>query len=111
MEIGTRKERGATVVTVAGRLDAMTTPDFDACLAAAIDEGNRAFVVDLAQLDYISSAGLRGILLAAKRLRGLEGSLRFAGVRGAVREVFDLSGFGSLFLLADSVDAALDASA
>jgi len=108
MAILTRNERGAVVVAVSGRLDAVTAPEFEAALNTSILQGNLRYVVDLDGLEYISSAGLRGILVIAKLLRGKGGLLRFANVRGAVREVFDISGFCSILTIDESVDVALD---
>ncbi len=107
MEIESSKESGATIVTVKGRMDAVTTPAFEKSVGDLIAGGEIRFVVELAGLDYISSAGLRGILAAAKVLKGKGGEIRFANVGGAVKEVFDISGFGSIFQMHDSVAAAL----
>lgn len=107
MEIESSKEGRATIVTVKGRMDAITTPAFEKSLNELIAGGEIRFVVELAGLDYISSAGLRGILAAAKALKSKGGEIRFANVGGAVKEVFDISGFGSIFRMHDSVAAAL----
>lgn len=107
MEIGSSKESGATVVTVTGRMDAITAPAFEKSLNELIAAGEIRFVIELAGLEYISSAGLRSILAAAKVLKGKGGEIRFANVAGTVREVFDISGFGTIFKMHDSVTGAL----
>lgn len=107
MEIHTRKEANATVVTITGRLDAVTAPEYEKVLNGLIGGGGIAFVVDFDGLDYISSAGLRGLLVTAKQLKGKGGQVRFANVKGTVKEVFDISGFGAIFQMDDSVDASL----
>ncbi|MNL88983.1 putative anti-sigma factor antagonist BtrV [compost metagenome] len=61
-------------------------------------------VFDLSSLDYISSAGLRVILLAGKRLRASKGKLVLVGLQTMVREVFDMSGFLSLFAITATLD-------
>ena len=71
--------------------------------------GDIRLVVDFEQLDYISSAGLRGLLVTAKLLKAKGGQVRFANVKGTVKEVFDISGFGSIFQMDDTVAAALAA--
>ena len=96
MQISTRTHQGVTVVVaVVGTLDSKTSPDaqrqFDAILAG----GARALVVDCTELDYISSAGLRVLLGAAKRLGG-GSALRLFGLNQTVREVFDISGFSTI---------------
>lgn len=109
MEFQTRSEGKATVVTLTGRLDAVTAPEYEKKVRAMIEGGAIRFVVDFQQLDYISSAGLRGLLVTAKQLKAKGGELRFANVRGTVREVFDMSGFNSIFQMDDSVAASLAA--
>jgi anti-anti-sigma factor len=107
MELHSNKEGSATVVSVTGRMDAITAPAFEKAMNELIIAGETRFVVELAGLDYISSAGLRGILAIAKLLKGKSGQICFAKVEGTVKEVFDISGFGSIFRIHDSVDGAL----
>jgi stage II sporulation protein AA (anti-sigma F factor antagonist) len=107
MEIQASKNAHATVVTITGRMDAATAPQYETALKDLIEEGENAFVVDFEALDYISSAGLRGLLVIAKMLKGKGGQVRFANVKGTVKEVFDISGFGSIFQMDDSVADAL----
>ncbi len=107
MEIQIKKETSATVITITGRFDAVTTPQYEKTMNELITGGDIAFVVDFDGLDYISSAGLRGLLFTAKQLKGKGGQIRFANVKGTVKEVFDISGFGSIFQMDDSVSASL----
>lgn len=109
MEIGTKIETNATIVTITGRLDAVTAPEYEKKVHELIDSGTIRFVVDFEKLDYISSAGLRGLLVTAKLLKAKGGQVRFANVKGTVKEVFDISGFGSIFQMDESVAAALAA--
>jgi stage II sporulation protein AA (anti-sigma F factor antagonist) len=107
MENQTKKEANATVLTIVGRMDAVTAPEFETVIKRLIEEGNTGFVVDFQTLGYISSAGLRALLATAKLLKGKGGQLRFANITGTVKEVFDISGFGSIFQMHNSVAAAL----
>lgn len=107
MNIQTRKEVNATVVTTSGRMDAVTAPDYEKALNELIAAGETAFVVDFQGLEYISSAGLRALLATAKQLKTKGGQIRLANLAGTVREVFEISGFGSIFQINDSVTAAL----
>lgn len=109
MDFQSRNESGSVVVTIAGRLDAVTSPEYEKKVRELIDGGSHRLVVDFEKLDYISSAGLRGLLVTAKMLKGKGGQLRFANVQGGVRSVFDMSGFGAMFQVEDSVAAALAA--
>jgi stage II sporulation protein AA (anti-sigma F factor antagonist) len=109
LEFQTRKEADGLIVALGGRLDAVTSADFEKRMRELIDGGNAAVVVDFERLDYISSAGLRALLVIAKALKAKDGRLRFANVKGGVRAVFDMSGFASMFQLDDSVAAAVAA--
>jgi len=71
------KQKDCLLITVEGRMDAVTTPEFEQTLGGWIDEGEIRFIVDLAGLDYISSAGLRGILTSVKRLKAMGGGELF----------------------------------
>lgn len=107
MTIQTIKEANATVLTITGRMDAVTAPEYEKALNEQIVAGESAFVIDFQGLEYISSAGLRALLATAKQLKTKNGQIRLANVLGTVREVFDISGFGSIFQIQDSVSAAL----
>jgi anti-anti-sigma factor len=90
-------QAGVPVVAPAGRIDSTTSVDLERAITAALDGGNRRLVVDFQQVGYISSAGLRVLLVAAKRLGGGKGALALCGMNDAVRQVFDLAGFLPLF--------------
>ena len=94
---------------IGGRLDAVTAPDFEKRIRELIDSGNSCFVVDFDQLDYISSAGLRALLLMAKLLKEKGGQECLANVKGNVLSVFEMSGFTGIFKIEESVAAALAA--
>lgn len=97
MEITKRKEKNVAIVAVSGRIDAITAPDFEKNLDELIAAGERAILIDLTALGYISSAGLRSILSSAKKLKALSGEILFTGLQGPVEEVFQISGFKSIF--------------
>ncbi len=108
MNIQTRQAGRATVIAVFGKVDAMTAPAFETSVSDLIAEGQLCLAIDLGGVEYISSAGLRVILAAAKALKAKDGMLLLANARGPVQEVFEISGFGSVFNLYDSVEAALE---
>ena len=78
MTIHTQPENNAMVVTVNGRLDTVTQAAFDDKIRELIDGGNHRLVVDLEQLAYISSAGLRGMLTMAQLLKERDGRVCLA---------------------------------
>lgn len=97
----------ALVVNVTGRMDAITAPEFDTQCQSWIDAGETKVIIDLGDLEYISSAGLRSILAAAKRLKGSKGELQFARLSGMVEEVFSVSGFSAMFKIYKTTEEAL----
>ncbi len=104
MKIDIEMEAGIAVVSLSGRIDAVSAPDFEKRLTDEIQRGEVRLVLDFSGLDYISSAGLRGLLSLAKQLKGKGGNLHLCCLRGMVKEVFDLSGFTSMFSISESVE-------
>lgn len=107
MDFVSDKTEHAVTVKVTGRMDAVTAPGFDQECGRWIEEGNKDLIVDLSGLEYISSAGLRVILGVGKKVKAQGGSLTFGGMSGMVKEVFEISGFSSIFPVYDSLEAAL----
>lgn len=101
------KENNALIVKISGRMDAVTAPEFEKALHAWIDEREKHFVVDLSSLEYISSAGLRSILVIAKKLKAINGKIALAAMEESVNEVFEISGFNSIIPIHDTVQAAI----
>lgn len=91
---------GATVVTVAGRVDSAGADAFEHALLGLFEPPAARVLLDCAALAYISSAGLRVVLMAAKRARHSQGRLVLCGLRPEVREVFEISGFATILDLA-----------
>lgn len=93
MQIVTSQVSDVTVITLAGSLDAASVADFDAEWKAALDGGATKLVVDLVGIEYISSAGLRGILMLSKTARAGNVRVIFSDLRSMVADMFKLSGF------------------
>ena len=106
MEIQTRKQKGAVIVSVKGRMDALTAPEFEKDLFALISQGENIFLLNFIGLEYISSAGLRSILATSKKLKEKQGKMLFTGLQGPVEEVFKISGFHTIFKICASEEAA-----
>ncbi len=86
------------VLGLNGRLDTDTAADLELAAQDLIDAGARDFVVDLSGVGYVSSAGLRVLLMIGKSIDG-KGSLRLCGLNATVRQVFDVAGFTQLFVI------------
>ena len=100
MTIEEVEDRGVVVIAPAGRVDSTTSDELDRRLRAVLDRKAPRVVVDLGQVEYISSAGLRVLLALAKRMREQKGALALASLGDAVRQVFELAGFLPLFTVA-----------
>lgn len=95
MDIKKNLEGAKLTLTPIGRVDTITSPELEA--AVQID-GVEELVFDLAQVDYISSAGLRVLLASQKKMAGKK--MTIVGARPAVKEVFDITGFSDIFTFA-----------
>jgi anti-anti-sigma factor len=90
------------ILEVKGRIDSGTAPALGERLTALLGGIGRRLVLDLGQLEYISSAGFRVLLLAGKRADASESRLVLCGVSGKVRQLFDIGGFLDLFSITAS---------
>lgn len=108
MEIHEYTQDNALILEPMGRLDSLTCRDFEIRLLAALDTHARV-VMDCTALDYISSAGLRVLLVAAKRSRANDSRLALAALKDNLREVFDISGFSAIFEIHPTTVAAIAA--
>ncbi|MFZ2959880.1 MAG: STAS domain-containing protein [Candidatus Ozemobacteraceae bacterium] len=107
MNISAKKATNALVVKVSGQMDAATALDFEKSISEFIAQGEKAFVINLSGLEFISSVGLRSILASAKRLKEKNGKLIFSELHGHVKEVFAISGFQGIFKIGDSDEECL----
>ena len=109
MQIQHSELDGVTIVVPRGRIDTTTSGPIEEAIRKLVDTGARSLLVDLAGVEYISSAGLRVFLVLAKRMRDLRGQLVLCAMTGPVRQVFQLAGFMPLFRVEPSREAALGA--
>ena len=98
-----------TILEVAGRIDSTTAPTFSTRLMAAVNAPQNRVVIDLKQVQYISSAGFRVLLIASKRTEEANGRLALCGMSGEVRRLFDIAAFTDLFTILASRAEALAA--
>ncbi|MGQ9548453.1 MAG: STAS domain-containing protein [Roseiflexus sp.] len=112
MEIMHKRLNRVDLLTVRGRLDAMNAPQLKQQFDELFDQSRYRIVLDLADLEYIASPGLRVLIEARKRARDWKltdlegGDVRIANLPLRIKEVFDLTGFTSLFeIYPDTVEA------
>lgn len=107
MELVTEKQGIVVVVKVKGRMDALTAPDFEKKCLFWLQQGESKLAVDLGELEYLSSAGVRAILIVARKFKSVDGSICFCRVKKMVKNVFLLSGLTSMFPVYESLEEAL----
>lgn len=96
MDLTTERSENVVCVDVKGRIDGSTAVAFEESVRNAFEESDRAMIMDFRELAYISSAGLRVILLTAKSLQSQDAKLVLCSLSDQIREVFKISGFDKL---------------
>ena len=97
MNINIEKENGITILKIEGRLDTTSAPELE---KAINDEGEalKNLVLDFKGVDYISSAGLR-VLLTAQKKMNVQGSMELVNVSEAVMDIFEMTGFADILVI------------
>lgn len=107
MEIAEERHDDVLVIAPVGRFDTNTSGRLEDRLRGHLDAGEKRLVIDMLGVDYVSSAGLRVLLMAAKRLQEVGGHLVLCSMNQGVRHVFELAGFLPIFTIEASRDVAL----
>jgi anti-anti-sigma factor len=111
LRIATSHYADAIVATLAGRLDHQSAAQFEAALTpllAQVGENRGALVLDFSDLDYISSVGLRALMIAARQTREQQSTLVVAELQSVVAEIFAISRFDRVLAIVPTLDDALD---
>ncbi|WP_366657409.1 STAS domain-containing protein [Fodinicurvata sp. EGI_FJ10296] len=106
MDITEHQLGTGVVLEPQGRIDSSTSKSFEERLMQALDRGPTAVIVDLSNVEYVSSAGLRVLLVAAKKIKSAGNQLILCGLSSHIREVFDISGFSAIFVIVGGLDDA-----
>ncbi len=101
MDLSTENLNGILIAVPKGRLDGISALKFGESLNASIDDSVSGVVIDMSELNYISSAGLRAVLLISKALQQKEAQLALCALQPPVREVFEVSGFDQIINIRD----------
>lgn len=111
MDIEILEEReGTTLILVpVGRLDSTNARAFEDVVLDHVNNGEQRVVVDFSRLVFISSSGMRVLLIAAKRLRANAGKLVLCAMQASIHEIFSISGFDKIIPIVATRTAALDA--
>jgi anti-sigma B factor antagonist len=104
MEVVKKKEGVINLVELSGKVDVNNSPDLEKELFQIINQNEKNLLVDCKNLEYISSSGLRVFLMALKQMNKNNGKLVLCGLNELIQEVFDVSGFSSLFTIVSSCE-------
>ena len=97
MNINIEKENGVTILKIEGRLDTTTAPELEKAINAE-GEALKNLVLDFKGVDYISSAGLRVLLTAQKKMNA-QGHMELTNVSEAVMDIFEMTGFADILVI------------
>ncbi len=93
MQIHEEKKDGAVIFRLSGRLDAMTGPVVEEHVQRAIDAGPKKLLLDFSEVDYLSSAGLRILLSATKKMQSISGKCVVFSIAPKVMNIIRMAGF------------------
>jgi len=105
MNVNIDSQDGIVVVRPSGKLDALTAPQLQESLNRVLEEGALRVVIDMTDVRYVSSAGLRVFIRVGKQLMQT-GKMAVAGLHASVRQVFEMAGFEMILSICDDVDSA-----
>jgi anti-sigma B factor antagonist len=107
MQITQKEENGIVSFSIKGRLDADSAPEAEKVVKEALEGPTDRVLFNLGDLEYLSSAGLRVLLSAAKEMRRRDGKIVLCSLNEFVKEIFEVSGFQSLIPIAESVESGI----
>ncbi|MBF8281866.1 MAG: hypothetical protein A2W37_15900 [Chloroflexi bacterium RBG_16_63_12] len=107
MEISTEELKQVSVMAVTGRVDSATAPELENALKKLVEAAKTQIVLDLKNVEYMSSAGLRAMVSTLKAVKRVNGDLRLASPSPRVEEVLRLAGLTSIFSIHPTRDEAV----
>ena len=108
MEITQKEENGIVSISIKGRLDADSSAEAEKVVKEALAGQTSRVLFNLDALEYLSSAGLRVLLSAAKEMRRRDGKIVLCSLNEFVKEIFEVSGFQSLIPITESVESGIE---
>jgi anti-sigma B factor antagonist len=104
VELIETEQEGVTIVEPRGRIDTSGAKPFGDRVAALINSGTHHILIDLRQIPYISSAGFRALLIAAKMIDNAKGKLVLCGMSAEIKRLFEIGAFTDLFTICGTRD-------
>lgn len=109
MELTITNKDGSTIIKLSGSLDGTTVNEAQEKILPLISGSDGSMVLNMEECNYVSSAGLRLLLMAAKQLSTKNGVLALSGLSAEIQDVMEMTGFSNFFQSFDTVDSALEA--
>lgn len=108
MDIQTELRGDIHVIRPVGRVDSTNAAEFEKTVSLEFNQDTRKIALDFSKLEYISSAGLRVVLIAGKKIKAMAGGkLVLCSLSTPIHEVFEISGFLPIFTITPDLDSAL----
>lgn len=108
MNVQVESSKEYTIVSVEGRIDSTNAIGFEKPMMEVIEGGCTKIILDCSGLNYISSSGLRIFLIVLKKMIAVQGQFSLCNLQPAIKEIFDISGFSSIFSVFPDKEAALN---
>ncbi|MCK9399288.1 MAG: STAS domain-containing protein [Bacteroidales bacterium] len=97
MNVQVESSKDYTIVSVEGRIDSTNASEFEKPMMGVIERGCTKIILDCSGLNYISSSGLRVFLIVQKKMIAVKGQFSLCNLQPGIKEIFDISGFSSIF--------------
>lgn len=110
ISISQKTDKDICILTPYGRIDHATSDDFEKFLDSTIQDNSRKIIIDFSNCNYVSSSGLRVLLVTSKTLQKDAGSLVLCNLPPHIEDIFETAGFTKIFNITDSVETALTAT-
>ena len=107
IEVAEERDGGALVLLPVGRLDSANARSFESIVMERVGSGEQRLLVDFSRLNFISSSGMRVLLMAAKKLHASQGKLVLCSMPDHIHEVFRISGFDQIIPIRDTRESAV----
>jgi anti-sigma B factor antagonist len=108
MDIQVEQKNDVSIFKLNGSLDSNTSPEFEEKILETINNGTTKVVIDFSSLDYVSSAGLRVLNKAYKKLKHQNGAIILCSMQDYIKEVFEIAGFDYFLTIVPTLDDALE---
>jgi anti-sigma B factor antagonist len=107
MDVSFKTSENIVIITIEGSIDSKTAGVLQSQILGKVSETNNV-LLDLYKVDFVSSAGLRVLLLIYRQIKSKNGKVILVGVSDEIRDVMSMTGFINFFRIADTIDSALN---